>query len=424
MFLIPIVAILAVFLLYQHKNKYKFGPVSFLLSIYITMGLSAVALYVFVGYDTTFSMQLEPMLYLSLCLCIALYGFLSYTDKTRNIIVVENVMLLRWLEVFQVVTSAGALVFFSPFAFDALSGDIDANRWDLQYRGAVSGSYGLINSFFSLVGGLFVLSIILAFVNWATIGRGGSRLRANVLLVASTVYIVYILAYVGRDGFVYWTMTFIFFYLVFKDFMLAVDRKRVKTLALVLAMPALFAFVLITIARIPGNAYSVLASVLEYSGSQIFSFNDHYLLDAPAMMGLINFSQFLELGALFSGSEKDLFDRIEWFRYYTDYGVRPWVFTTFVGSFLLDFKKEGTLLLIIIIAACTRFTLRTLGKTGIFSFSSLLMFTVLSQIVLWGVFYYRQYAYGYYLIAMVLISILFKVLHCDRRVLVLEKNPI
>jgi oligosaccharide repeat unit polymerase len=385
------------------------------------MGLSTIALNVLVEYDTRFSVQLEPMLYLSLCLSLALFGFFSYTDKRSNTIIIENVSLLRWLEGFQLVTSIGALIFFLPFALDALTGDIDANRWDVQSRQEVLGSYGLINSFFSLVGVLFVLSIILAFVNLATIGRGGSRLRATALLTVSAVYIVYILAYVGRDGFVYWTMTFIFFYLMFKDFMLTVDRRRVKRIALILAMPALVTFVLITVGRVSSDAHSVLASLLEYSGSQIYSFNDHYLLEAPPMMGLVNFSQFLELGALLSGSEKEVLDRIEWYRDYTDYGVRPWIFTTLVGSFLLDFGREGTLLLITFIAACGRITLRRQNKDGILSFSRLLIFVFLSQIVLWGVFYYRHYAYGYYLIAMMLIAILFKVFHSQRRVLVLKK---
>lgn len=420
MFLIPIIVIIAVFSLYQYKNKLVFGAVSFIISVYIVMSLCAIVLYLLGENRNSFDIQLEPMLYLSLCFFIAFYGFFSYTDSQHYVLVIENKLLLKWLEIFQIFTSIGAIFFFSYFAFSALSGNIADNRIDIQYRQENLGSYALLNTFFSLIGNLFVLSIMLVFVNLATIGRGGSRFRARLLLVLSSVYIFYILAYVGRDGFVYWIFSFVFLYLIFKDFIPVVERKSVIKWIFIVAIPAFFAFMAITLSRFKNDSF--LIPLLDYAGSQVFYFNDHYLVDPPMQMGLLNFKQFLDLGAVLSGNEQPFFDRYEWFKFYTDRNVVPWVFSTYIGSFFHDFGRIGTLLLVTFISIFTHISLRSRKKIGGFTFSNLIIFFVLSQIVLWGVFYYRQYTGFYYIVVMILISISFKTLRNNHEVLVLQKR--
>ncbi len=416
--------------LYQHRNGRVFGAVSFIICVYVFMGLSGIALYLFFEYRELHPVQIEPMIFLSLCLCIAFYGIFSYSDRRHRILIIENVALLRRLEAFQIITSVVAIAFFLPFALNALSGNVGENRWNLGQIEEQLGSHGLINTIMSLAGNLFFLSILLAFVNFSTLGRGGSARRAKILLVLSSVYVVYTSAYVSRDGFVSWVFLFTFLYLFFRDFMPGAGRRWVKRMALVIALPALIAFSVITMSRFSSQDSSVLAEdgsllkwLLVYSGSQVFNFNDQYLIDAPPTMGLVYFKEVVKLADVATGAARQPLVNEDWWENYTAYGVEPWSFQTFVGSFVLDLTNWGALLLTMGIAVCTRASLRKQAKTGVFDFSNLLYFLLLSQIVLQGVFYYRQFSTFYAQIATILIAISFRLLRREGQVLVLEKGP-
>ncbi len=418
MFLLPVVVVAAMYGLYQYWNKRIFGAVSFLICVYVAMGVSGIALYLFFGYDESYRVQLEPMVFLSLCLLIALSGVFTYSDRYHRTLVIENVLLLRRLETFQIVTSVAALVFFLPLAINALSGDVSANRWNIEEIQQNLGSYGLINSFFSLVGNLFVLSILLAFVNLATIGRGGSARRAKILLILSSVNIVYVFAYVGRDGLVYWMLSFVFLYLLFRDFMPAAEKTKVKRMARIIAVPAVIGFSLITQSRFADQDKSVLSWLFIYAGSQIFNFNDQYLVNAPPTRGLVYFRQIVEVADFAAGKKREPVLREDWWENYTAYDVQPWNFSTYFGSFVQDLSRSGALLLTIAIALCTRASLRKQAQTGVFDFSTMLCFVVLSQIVLFGVFYYRQFATFYFQLAMIIIAISFRLFRSEGRQLV------
>lgn len=422
MLLIPMIAILAMYLAYRHRNGRTFGPVSLVIAVYVAMGISAIVLRLLFEYPGVHPIQLEPMLFLAACLCISLWGLFSYRDQRHCILIIENPNLLRKLEGFQIVTSVGALIFFFPFAVRALSEDIGANRMDLVRIQEQLGSYGLINSFFSLVGNLFILSIILAFVNLATVGRGGSTRRAMLLLILSSVYIVYIFAYVGRDGLVYWSFSFLFLYLLFRDFLPGRDRRQVRRIGQLIALPAIIGFSLITDSRFADGDTSILSWLFIYAGSQVVNFNDIYLVNAPPTMGLVYFSQMMDLLDQLTGTKRLPFVREDWWATYTDYGVQPWTFPTFVGSMIQDFSRWGALILTVAIAVGTRASLRKQATTGILSFSNMLYFVLLSQIVLFGVFYYRQFGTLYTQIAIVLVALSFKLFPAEGRILVLEKN--
>lgn len=401
---------------------------SFIISVYGVMGVAAIILYVFYGFDSQFDVQLQPSAYLSACLFIVFYGLAAFTDRQNRRFLVDNAPLLRLLEVVQLLSSSVALLFFMPFVASGLTGSIAENRIASVDIAERLGSYGLLNTLSSLVGNLFPVSILLAFINLASIGRGGSRLRAHLLLVASSVYIVYVLAYVGRDGFVYWVFTFLFFYLFFKDYLPRVELNKLRFTAAAVALPALVAFVMITISRMfqyaPGDKEAPgMLGVFEYAGSQIFYFNDHYMTDAPPLMGLMNFGQFIELGLKLIGAPYEALDKVEWFRQFTDVGVLPWTFSTFIGAFLHDFGKRGTVVSVIILAALTRMALAKHARTGSLSFSRMLLVFLLLQVVLWGVFYYRQYSAGYYQIAVVLIALVFRASRTRADSLVIEKRP-
>ena len=422
MYIIPVILIIVIYKMYQHKNRGKFGAISFVIGVYVLMGFCASVLYTYYEYSEKFSVKIEPIIFFSLCLCVSFYGISGHSDRYCSAIKIENTKILRSLELFQIVSSFAAFIFFMPFAIKAMTGNIGENRLELQSLTMEIGSYGVLNSIFSLVGNIFPISILLAFINFATIGRGGSKIRANLLLFSSSIYIVYVLAYVGRDGIIYWLFTFIFFYLFFKDFVPKRKIKSIKKAALLIATPALFIFTLITLSRFSGEQKSEIFSLFDYAGSQIFYFCDQYSVNAPPMMGMMNFSQIIELFSGLTGSEVNAFNRIEWYEYFTNVNVIPWTFSTFIGSFLHDFGAWGTIVLLIIIAALTRLSIRKSRITGTINFTNILIFFLLVQIVLFGVFYYRQYVAFYAQITILLIAITFHLFRDPRTAQMIVKN--
>lgn len=430
MFLIPIIAIVSMHLLYQKINQKRFGAVSFLISIYLVMCASSVVLYVFYDYDTLYLVEPEPMLYLSLCLIISFWGFFPYKDQYIRLLIIENRILISALEKFQIVTASIAIIFFLPFAITGLTGNVSDNRTNIQFEGTGMMAYGLLNTLCSLAGNLFVLSILLSFVNFATIGRGGSRLKGKLLLVLSSVYIIYVLAYVGRDGFVYWLLSIIFIFLMTKDFIPRKEQQQIKIITQTMISAALIPFVAITLARFAvevGSAYtgtsnSALLSIFDYSGSQFFDFSDQYRAEAPPMLGLVNFGQTLELVSHIAGSRFQALDRFDWFEYYTKAGAVPWRFSTFIGSWIQDFERMGTFLAVLILALLTRLSLHKVAATGELRFSNVLYFVLLSQIPLFGIFYYRQFSSVYAQIAIVLIALAFTLSGNKKHLLKIEKQ--
>ncbi|HVF40308.1 MAG TPA: hypothetical protein VM939_10435, partial [Gemmatimonadaceae bacterium] len=139
--------------------------------------------------------------------------------------------------------------------------------------------------------------------------------------------------------------------------------------------------------------------------------------------GLVYFRQIVEVADFATGKERAPLLREDWWENYTAYDVQPWNFATFIGSFVQDLSRLGALLLTLAIALCTRASLRKQAKTGVFDFSTMLYFVLLSQIVLFGVFYYRQFATLYFQLAMIMIAITFRLFRNEGRQLVVEEVP-
>ncbi len=57
-------------------------------------------------------------------------------------------------------------------------------------------------------------------------GQGRNVPRALLLILASLSYVIYILAYVGRDGVVYWVMTALAVFVVFRVHMPSLCASR------------------------------------------------------------------------------------------------------------------------------------------------------------------------------------------------------
>ncbi len=408
MSLIPFLTIIVLFFFYQLLNKHYFGVVSLLFLTYIGMFFASFLLNMSGFFESVFPLSLASMTYFTLCLTIMFLGFMGFRDHKLTRIKIENLPLYRAMEFFLIVGGFSAIAFFLPFASFAISGDLRAKRiaFDAAAQVQTLGRFGLINSFFSLVANLFILAMICSFINLIPL-NGKRRVKRSLLLMFSSLsYVVYVLAYVGRDGVVFWVMSFIFCFLLFRPGFIPFEyRRKFKRLASIVAIIIMIPFLLISVDRFKESPGGIVWSFINYYGQQVNNLNDKFTVNPPITYGRTSFPvfvSFLESSGVSIPQENDL-------RFYMlRHGTKPWVFGTYISSFLSNFGRIGTMIFILLLSLVTRITLRKSVLKGVINFSNLIIFTLIYQFFYWGVFYFRQYSANYYIIFMVLLFVLFK----------------
>ena len=301
-----------------------------------------------------------------------------------------------------------SLLFYAPFAAIALAGDVGENRLFNAVLQEAFGSFGLINSFAALFANTFVLAQTFFFIRLSSSDFGQSRMVSFLLLVSSLSYIIYTLAFVGRDGVILWSMTFVFQYLFFQKFMTKAKRKKIKRLGFLLITLAAVPFMVISVSRFGSTDKGTMWYLLNYFYQQTVNFNDQFQVEVPLQYGNFNFSvfhAFFEWLGLTPSHEiriKDLF------KYFNDKGVMPNAFSFWFGNILLDFGRLGSLLFFAAFAAVTRRSLSSLRRTGVFRFSDYVLFVLTYQIMYYGIFYFRYYSVNYYLLFCLLLIVLLK----------------
>jgi oligosaccharide repeat unit polymerase len=423
---LPILTIISFFIYYQIKNHSQFGVVSLLLFVYTLMAGSSILLELMQSQEDSLSFAFEAMVYLAFGLLIVFSGFTSFKDEHFLEIRIENLLLFHTIEYILIIGGFASMLFFLPFAYLALSGNIELNRIGFAALSEGMAKLGIMNSIFSLLANCFILSIIFAFINLATIKGKKNFIKVYLLLLSSLSFVVYILAYVGRDGIVYWVMTFIFVFFLFKNIISQNDKRNIYRIFIVIVpVILLIPFIMITYSRFSEKEGGVLMAIIVYAGMQISSFNDAYQVSAPLQYGHNAFPAIYDMLKFFGFEISDNLSKTNYQSYFLDEGVAPWQFKTFIGSLLIDFGKYGTLIFLLFMHLSTRAALMKVKRKGIFDFSNLIIFVLLYQTVYWGLFYNRLYVMNYYIIFMILLALLFKILRFGSQIVitrVVEKN--
>ena len=419
---LPVITLILIFFIYQKKNNKHFGIVGLLVLTYLVMAGLALVLELSGWFPGVFPYDFKPMAYLSVCFIIVFIGFTGFKDHRFSAIKIENVFLYRVLENILLVGGFLAIGFFLPFAIRAFTGDIMMNRIDQVAQNTLLPGWGIVNSIFSLFGNLFILAQVFAFMN--LIPRNGKRknVKAFLLLLSSFSYIIYIFAYVGRDGIIYWIMSCLYCYFLFRSLITKDDLKKLKLLFVFSGSVLLILFFLISVSRFSESRAGTGWNILNYGGMQIKAFNDYYRIVPPLGYGRTNFPVFVQILEFVGFEIKKAPEELERFSYYLDESVKPWLFGTFIVNMIIDFGKIGALAFLCLMSLITRKTLKKVSATGIFDFSNLVLFILLYQIVYWGVFYFRQYSANYYMIFMILLFIMFKVCRLLRFSVLYQKN--
>jgi hypothetical protein len=360
--------------------------------MYLGLGCSGMVLAATDVLAPVFPPNYASALFLLLCVLISISGFLAFrAQDVRHAI--EALRGQGLIETVLIVSQAYAIVFFLPFAIDSLVGDARENRLDLANKMEILGTYGLFNTLAGAASQLFGASLVMACVRLAQPeGHRGNMLRAVLLILASLSYVIYILAYVGRDGVVYWLMTALAVFLVFRTHMPATLRRQLVMLGATIGTVMMLPFIAITAARFVDSNHGTAWSILDYFGSQIHNFSDYSSIDRPLTLGIMNFPMFM--GAACSvtvgvGCEnwEDLKPFI--FDQYLAQGKEPWLFATYVSDFVGDFGNLGTLVLLSIFALVCHAACRTQGGRYPMTIARLLLVLLCFLGPYWGIFYFR-----------------------------------
>lgn len=354
---------------------------------YFALGCSALFV--------TLTGVLEPLLppnYLStlfflLCVLISISGFINFNasdvhdfiGKIRGKKLIENVL---------VSLQVMAIVFFLPHAVSSLLGDPNENRIALASKMDVLASYGLLNTICGAASQLFPASLVMAGVGlvqnrYKNHGRGIGR--EIVLILASLSFVVYILAYAGRDGFVYWLMTALLVFVIFQKSMATDLRKKIILIGASVGGLMLLPFTLITVARFAHREHGTVVSLFEYFGVQIYNFSDFFSIDRPLTFGLMNFPMFFDVffGLNWQEEKSAIFDQ------YLAQNQEPWIFATYISDFAGDFGYFGALILVCLLSLISFFVCGRRDRRGLMSLSRLLLVVLLFLTPYWGVFYFR-----------------------------------
>lgn len=360
-------------------------------ALYALLGLSGSVILLADGIPTVFPPNYASTLYLTSCVLLCVWAF-------RNVRVLDVAVLalreevVRTVENFLIAIQILSIAFFLPFAIEALRGDPNAYRLALAEGMEVFASFGILNTIAGHASHLFVVSLVLAFMRLGpTVLIGRNVLRAAMLASASLSWVVYVLAYAGRDGVVYWGLTAAAVYFLFRCRVAARDKAFIARVAPLIVAALILPMASITVARFFSGNGGGYWSLFEYFGAQIQNFSDYSSMERPTTGGLRTLPLVYRQVCYFFDQDCGTWAEIEGevFNEYLLQGKEPWLFGTFVSDLVGDFGYGGAFLLICAFAAVTN-RVCSYARRGLeLTLSRLLVIVLLFQVPFWGVFYFR-----------------------------------
>ncbi|GEM_PF-2700603 len=397
--LLTLVILLSIYFIYRRKNN-SLTIGNYILLLY---GLSVSLTFLNNNQDIIFS--IEATFFFNLILLLFLIPIIKYKGDTFINLSPKQIILFNKISYFFIWTGIATILFFLQAVIRVFTSDVSL----LVLRTNMVGGERYVNTgfllnIFNLISQFYPIILIFYFYSITFLKK--SKRFNTLLLISSTSYIFNVLSAVGRDGFILWLMSYLFAFLIFKNYMIRnVYRKQIKiffyffTIALVFLIP-------ITVSRFFYQGKKAgIESLVNYSGSQFANFNNIFnRVPNPEKHGsLYNLFPILNLN---KNNNEDFLT--EWENRVWVLGIDPNIFSTFIGSIYLEIGKLGTFIFAVCFSIIGNFISRASKTT---SFSRILLLTLFSQIVLHGLFYYKL-AYtvsNIYMISVVILSILFRV---------------
>lgn len=370
------------FSLYCLKTKKTKGtwacPSMFLILLYL-FSLCCGLLHIYLEKETMIGYTDYMPYSLLLVFLMLLYfnGFVSLDEVSATKMVLPSRKWLDRMSTIVIVLSFIAILFFADGVTKVFSmEDLGAARNNRYIYGDTYVETGLLYTVCSVASSLYVFALLLFFIYLVI---GGNKIRCVMLFISSFSEVLHVLSEVGRDGIVFWLFSFIFFYLLFKDFMKKKQVKFISKVFIIFTALALIPFMMISAGRFTEN---LMGELVSYMGQQFKHFCYYFDLDPRPMAFGRGFPLVYEILG------EELPEPAIYSNDYTDSSA----FGFFFLSFFINFGVTGTIIIGFILTVLQRCILKI--KNNHLRFNTLFIYILFFQIFSQGVFYFRHYTRG------------------------------
>ncbi|MCD9464115.1 hypothetical protein CJF25_14165 [Photobacterium phosphoreum] len=373
-----ILIVLIVFLcLFGIKNN-GLSLTSIVLFIYILMLLSSFPLSISLGLIKLYVRPVNTeIIMIFFMLFFLLLPFVLLNTNKVKIIEHFSIELMDKLSYIIIVSSFISIIYFSVVVFNLFTkADLSTFRHLLVSSGNPYIDKGFINTFSGTVATFYTLPLFL-FYFYLSIGK-----IKITLFFASLSYPIFVLAYMGRDGALFWFFSNASLLLLFYRFINYKTLRVVKRILFFFSIIFLVVFLFVTFNRF-GSIDDSLISIFSYLGQPILNLIKLFDLNIVHSNGNNSFNLFFHFFNSIDYKQQylySLYDNIE----------LSWTFGTILKNLYVDFGfyiSLCILMVVFVIISFYRFKVNR-GKVGIIG---LFVFFCYSQIILQGVFYFRQY---------------------------------
>lgn len=351
-----------------------------------------------------------PLLEFDLFLLAFLLPFRIYNESSIDRLKLPSLQFLNAFSTIVIILSFYSILFFAGSVRNIMSmSDLGAAR-NTHNAGEMYFEAGIMATIATVSAANYVFAIVLYFIYKVI---GGANRRCLLLLISSLSRPISVLAFVGRDGIVFWIFTFVFCYAFFRQYMPKQMRKQ--TLKPLFVAGGLFAipFLLISISRF-GSSYE------GGTGASFVSYLGHAFIQGPLFFGIPD--KPITPGAVFP-----LFYEITGMSRPVAMGggmVGEWVswkFSTFVVSLYASLDLRGliiTVVLMFLFFYITTGRAKTMLNMGQFTIY-LLYFEIIGE----GVFYFCHATRGgnLFIVTTLLLSIILSISSKQSNGIVLQK---
>lgn len=377
-------------------------PSSWMLFIYWFSAANTIPCMITGGIELTeFSLlndpkYILPSLYFYFLLIAFFFPFLHFNECKTEKFELPDEKILGLFSTFIIVTSLFSMTYFLPTISSVFSmGDLGAARterykFDMEY---VEG--GMMNTIATVASSFYEFAIMLFFIYLA---KGGHKKRIILLFISSLSNIIHVLAYVGRDGVIFWLFSFIFEFCLFYPFLKKKIRNAISYTFIVLGVLIMIPFIMISSGRF---GELILLALTDYMGQPLLNGPLYFGIDADARPH--NYGDRFPLFWQVIGQPEP--EREGW----QTEGTASWVFGTFVTNFEENLGTIGSLIVCILMGLFFLHTFRKEQK--IFPFYKTFIYILYFQIFSQGVFYFRQYTRGgnLYIVISIILAMVFKI---------------
>lgn len=236
-----------------------------------------------------------------------------------------------------------------------------------------------------------------------------SKLFNYMLLASSITPILSAILIAGRTQIIYWLLSYLLCFFLFRNQMNAEQRRIVVRPFLVFAGAFVLFFASVTLARFTSNTLdsdtNTLNSVIAYTGQAFINYNNfynHYICHQISFNRIMPVSHYfvIDPGWTLKNYRAQIMSQT---------GMNIGVFYTFLGDLMVDLSKVGMTIFVLLFAGISTFLSRQEEDNSIPIYRMLLV-QLLILIPLQGLFYYsfHRVDVGYYIIGTLLLSFFFK----------------